>query len=212
MTGLVLAGGRSVRFGSDKSRFVLPGESRDMLRRTLEMLGSVAGVTRLAVACRSEQADDLRGRLPSHVALITDGPHEISSPFYGVMAALRALDAPLLALSCDLPLMRADVLSLLVRTRSEVLEMLAPRQHTPLRTTFIHPDGRVETLVSIYEREALPFLEGTQSAGRRGLFSAIPLDRQTLIPCPEEPPFLNMNTPDCLALRLCLGQEDRIQV
>lgn len=203
MTGLVLAGGRSVRFGSDKSRFVLPGESRDMLQRTLDMLASVQGVTRLAVSCRADQADGLRGRLPSHVILIEDSPHEISSPFYGVLAALKALGGPLLALSCDLPLMRADVLALLVRTRGEVLEMLAPRQLPPLRTTFIHPDGRVETLASIYEPEALPLLEEARKAGRCGLFSAVPLDRQTLIPCPEEPLFLNMNTPDSAALKLC---------
>lgn len=204
MTGLVLAGGRSLRFGRDKSRVVLPGESRDMLQRTLALLEAVPGVTRLAVSCRADQAAELRTRVPSHVGIAEDEPHEISSPLYGVMAALRRLNRPVLVLSCDLPLMRADVLALLTRTRSEVLSSLAPREQTPLRTTFIHADGRVETLVSIYEPECLPFLEETLKARRRGLFSAVPLDRQILIPCPEETPFLNMNTPESLAMQTCI--------
>ena len=91
MTGLVLTGGRSLRFGSDKSRFVLPGERQDMLLRSLALLRSVPGVERLAVSCRADQAEGVKGRIPADVAVVEDAPHEISSPFFGVMAALSAL-------------------------------------------------------------------------------------------------------------------------
>ena len=195
MTGLVLTGGRSVRFGSDKSRFILPGERQDMLLRTLELLRSVPGVERLSVSCRTDQAAGVHERIPSGVTVVEDDPHEISSPFFGVMAALSALREPLLALSCDLPRMRADLLSLLVEERRRVLENLGQDQERPLRTSFIHADGRVETLVSIYEPEALPFLRESLHAGSWGLFSAVPRMRQLLLPCPDESAFINMNTP-----------------
>ena len=195
MTGLVLTGGRSLRFGSDKSRFVLPGERQDMLLRTLDLLRSVPGVERLAVSCRADQAEGVKSRIPADVTVVEDAPHEISSPFFGVMAALSALREPVLVLSCDLPRMRPDLLSQLVEARARERNALASDQELPLRTTFIHADRRVETLVSIYEPEALPFMEDTLRSGNWGLFSAIPRTRQTLLPCPDEGAFINMNTP-----------------
>ncbi|MBR5882202.1 MAG: molybdenum cofactor guanylyltransferase [Mailhella sp.] len=195
MTGLVLTGGRSVRFGSDKSRYVLPGEGQDMLLRTLALLRSVTGVQSLAVSCRSDQMAGVKERVSADVTVVEDAPHEISSPFFGVIATLSALKGPVLVLSCDLPRMRADLLSLLVEERRRVLESLAPDEELPLRTTFIHADFRVETLASIYEPEALPFMEETLRSGNWGLFSAIPRTRQTLIPCPDEGAFINMNSP-----------------
>ncbi len=195
MTGLVLTGGRSVRFGSDKSRFVLPGEGQDMLLRTLALLRSVPGVDSLAVSCRTDQAAGVWERIPAGIAVVEDAPHEISSPFFGVMAALASLRGPLLVLSCDLPRMRPHLLSLLMEERRRVLERLSPGEERPLRTTYVHADGRVETLVSIYEAEALPFMEESLRSGNWGLFSSIPRTRQTLISCPDEGAFINMNCP-----------------
>lgn len=201
MTGLVLTGGRSVRFGTDKGRFVLPGETQDMLQRTLCLLGSLPGIRRLAVSCRADQAAALRPRLPAGTAVVEDPPHETSTPFYGVLSALRSFGGPLLVLSCDLPLMDKDTLVLLIEARSRTLASAKSKDDAPLRTTFMHPDGRAETLVSVYEAEALPFFEETLRAGRQGLFSAIPFERQTFLPCPAERPFLNMNTPDGPAMQ-----------
>ena len=195
MTGLVLTGGRSVRFGSDKSRYVLPGEGQDMLLRTLALLRSVPGVQSLAVSCRADQLAGVEERIPANVAVVEDAPHEVSSPFFGVMAALVKLRCPVLVLSCDLPRMRADLLSLLAEERRHALARLAPGGDRPLRTAFVHADDRVETLVAIYEPEALPFMEESLRSGNWGLFSAIPRMRQRLIPCPEEEAFINMNSP-----------------
>ena len=195
MTGLVLTGGRSVRFGSDKSRFVLPGEGQDMLLRTLALLRSVPGVESLAVSCRSDQMAGVKERIPADVAVIEDAPHEISSPFFGVMAALASLRGPVLVLSCDLPRIRVDILTQLMEARRRVLKKLASSEDHPLRTAYVHADGRVETLVSIYEAEALPFMEESLHSGNWGLFSSVPRTRQTLLLCPEEEAFINMNRP-----------------
>ena len=45
----------------------------------------------------------------------------------------------------------------LVRAREE-FRGVSSHQPRPLRTAFIHDNGRVETLISIYEGDALPFL------------------------------------------------------
>lgn len=201
MTGLVLTGGRSVRFGTDKGSFVLPGETQDMLQRTLSLLGALPGIRRLAVSCRADQAEGLRPRLPERTGIVEDPPHEVSTPFYGVLSALRTFGGPLLVLSCDLPLMDRETLTMLIEARNSTMRACSPHEAASLRTTFMHQDGRAETLVSIYEAEALPFLEATLLTGRQGLFSAIPFERQTFLPCPAERPFLNMNTPDGPAMQ-----------
>ena len=44
MIGVVLAGGRSTRLGQDKVRLRLPGDGRDMLARTADLLEVDPGV------------------------------------------------------------------------------------------------------------------------------------------------------------------------
>ena len=79
MTGLVLNGGCSVRFGSDKSRYALPGEGQDMLLRTPTLLRSVPEGQSLAVSCRSDQMAGVKERIPANVSVIEGSPTEQSS-------------------------------------------------------------------------------------------------------------------------------------
>ena len=44
MIGVVLAGGRSTRLGQDKVRLRLPGDGRDMLARTADLLAACTDV------------------------------------------------------------------------------------------------------------------------------------------------------------------------
>ena len=197
LTGLILAGGRSRRFGSDKSRFELPDGRGDMLQRGLALLSALPRVSRVAVSCREDQAEAIARRLPQGVELLIDPQHESSSPLFGVTAALRRWPGPVLLLSCDLPLMEAGTLRQLCDARDMARRGmgLPAALLPPLRTSFVHADGTVETLVSICEAESLPFLEAALTAGRLGLYAAIPADRQHLIPVRDSLPFFNMNTP-----------------
>ena len=83
MVGLVLAGGYSLRFGSDKALAPCPeaGEgARDSgdfsapshLLRAVDILRSVPGLECVAVSCRHDQADAFRGVLPPDVPLVFD--------------------------------------------------------------------------------------------------------------------------------------------
>jgi molybdopterin-guanine dinucleotide biosynthesis protein A len=202
VSAILLAGGRSSRFGSDKLHFVPPSCSFDMLLRSVFLLRGVPGVTRVAVSCRSEQTEGIASRLPHGTALVTDQPHEQTFPIFGMAAALRKWPETTLLLSCDLPLMERTVLSSLLREHGR---RQSGGAKSLLRTAFCHADGRVETLVSVWEPESLPFIEHALAGGRYGLYSAIPLERQWLVPIIDPHPFFNLNTPHdaCLLQEQC---------
>lgn len=200
MTGLVLAGGLSSRFGSDKSRSALPG-GPELLERTLRLLASLPGVERTAVSCRAGQAEAMRermaplcgpGGLPAAPLIIEDGASGLPpTPLKGLTAALRTLHGPALVLPCDFPLLEPwHILPLL-----EAREARLAQGGTLLRTAFQHEGGHIDALAAVYEFEALPFLEAALAERRFSLHSVIPAQAQELVPCPDEGAFLNMNTP-----------------
>lgn len=192
MTGLVLAGGLSSRFGKDKSRVVVHDGAGDMVDFSLALLASVAGIRNLAVSCRPEQINDFKNK---NIRLIPDDENGRPTPLRGLIAALRCMKTPVLAIPCDLPLMTPSILSLLVQARAR--RMAEQTKSTPLlRTTFIDQEGFIESLIGIYEPESLPFLEEALNRGRWGIWSAVPAQGNCLVPRPDSPAFLNMNTPE----------------
>ena len=86
MTGLVLAGGLSSRFGNDKSRVVVHDGAGDMVDFSLRLLAAVDNVTDLAVSCRAEQMPSLQNK-DAH--LIPDEDSGRPTPLRGLVAALR---------------------------------------------------------------------------------------------------------------------------
>lgn len=191
MTGLVLAGGRSSRFGSDKSRAVLHGGTEDMLLWTVSLLASLPETERVTISCRPDQVQKLQS---TGIPLISDEASGDPTPLRGLVAALRATGDALLVLPCDLPLMRAEILSVLLRAREQCLNQnIMPGL---LRTAFVHTDGHAEPLVAIYETSALPYLEEALCRGRFGVYGSLPAGSSLLVPCPDETAFLNMNTPE----------------
>ena len=204
MIGLVLAGGLSSRFGSDKS-CAAPG-GQDMLSRTVRLLAALPGVTRVAVSCRHGQAEAMGRRLASLCAsgilpelpeVIEDGADSLPpTPLKGLAAALRALQSPVIVLPCDFPLLEPRHLWPLLEARNARRMEGLPL----LRTACQHEDGRIDALAAVYETEALPFLEAALAEQRFSLYCAIPAEAQALTPCPDKDAFLNMNTQDDYAL------------
>ena len=192
MIGLVLAGGLSSRFGNDKSRVVVHDGAGDMVDFSLGLLGRVDDVQGLAISCRPDQTERMKKK---GVTLIPDEDIGRPTPLRGLVAALRRLKTSLLAVPCDLPLMTPDILNLLVRARANRMETGLP-QKSLLRTTFIDQDGFIESLIGIYELESLPFLEDALAQKRCGIWSAVPAEGNCLVPRPDSPAFLNMNTPE----------------
>lgn len=188
LVGVVLAGGLSTRLGHDKVGLKLHGElGPDMLVRTAQLLANVTD--EVWVSCRA-------GRC-------VDGPwyrlhdeEEGLGPFGGVMSALRAAQGPVMVLSCDLPFMEHGVLEKLVLAREA-------RTADSLMTTYLQVEtGFIESLVAIYEYEALAFFDRARAEGVRKLSMVVPPERRTYIPYEERDslPFFNVNYPADLAM------------
>jgi molybdopterin-guanine dinucleotide biosynthesis protein A len=102
VSAIVLAGGRSSRFGADKLAADLGG--RSVLERTIEAVGSVAG--EVLVIGR-------RGRVPGVTYVADDRPFE--GPLAGLAAGLRRASGTLvIAVAGDMPSIEPAVLRLLV--------------------------------------------------------------------------------------------------
>lgn len=108
MSGVVLAGGTSRRMGTDKATLELHGET--LLARAARVLHD-AGAAPVVVA--SGTAGRF-GALPW--AEIGDGAHAGAGPLAGILAAVRATTAPVVAvLAVDLPHASPDLLRWLAR-------------------------------------------------------------------------------------------------
>jgi molybdopterin-guanine dinucleotide biosynthesis protein A len=168
LTGVLLVGGASTRFGSPKALARLGG-------RTLAEIGweTLAFCDeRLAVGKAADRLD-----LP--FPLVDDGT-DVRAPIAGVVAGLRAAENELcVVLPVDTPRITAEALSAL----ADACKDAAVPQTGPLPGAF--------------RRTALPTLEQALSAGRLSLREALSgLD--TLVVDVEPDLLLNVNAPDDL--------------
>lgn len=185
IAGVVLAGGLSRRMGRDKSSLRLRGlYGPTLLEQGLAALRPLCAP--VWVSCRAGQS--CAGQSCVHDILPGSGP------ICGVHAALiraRAEGIPaVLALSCDMPFMRTDMLRRLTAAFAA-----APRQ--ALMTAFMAPNGWTESLAAIYRVEAAACMEAAAAQGRLKMREAVPLSRQHFVRYSEAEAafFFNVNTP-----------------
>jgi molybdopterin-guanine dinucleotide biosynthesis protein A len=164
--GVVVAGGRSTRFGDREKALVRVG-GEPMLRRVVERLGHVAD--RLVINCRADQRAPFGDALapaapPAPVSFAVDDPaSEDEGPLAGLRRALAAVDDPYAAVvACDLPFLEPEALAAL-RTRAV--------QGDADAAVPVDGSGRPEPLHAVYatgatERAAGRLLaEGTRRVG-----------------------------------------------
>jgi molybdopterin-guanine dinucleotide biosynthesis protein A len=147
--GLVLAGGRSRRFGRDKAAVKLNGET--LLARSVNLIRPL--VEEVFVSVRADQLND---PLRCHYQLLTDAAIG-QGPAAGLLAAHAANSAVAwLVVACDLPMLDFGTLDLLVQSR----------RAENRATVFSAPaDGRPEPLCAIYEPDALECFRQRTDAG-----------------------------------------------
>jgi len=183
IVGILLAGGASTRMGRDKAYIQLRGET--MFKHSVELLRGVA--SEIAVS----------GRDPAPMGV--DAPWFEDAikgigPMGGIIAALERFHAPCLCISLDMPFLNRDILVMLLWAREN-------RGEDRVMTTFHDPEtGYIESLVAIYEPEALPLLTASAAAGIYKLSAAIPFEKRQHIPFPMDAQklFMNINSPDDL--------------
>jgi molybdopterin-guanine dinucleotide biosynthesis protein A len=184
LLGLVLAGGRSRRFGSDKAAIRVQG--RALLEKTVILLQP--SVEAVYVSVRADQTDD---RLRREFSLLVDREADLG-PAGGLLAAhaLRP-DAAWIVLACDLPFM----------DEAAVAHLIGSREVTRAATAYrSDDDGSPEPLCAIYEPDTLArFRHQVDTGGslspRGFLMSA---DVKCIKPSRGRV-LLNVNTPDDLA-------------
>lgn len=152
MDGLLLAGGRSSRFGGDKRRAVLGG--RTLAERSLALLR--ARCANVFVAGRGAFDHDVR-------AVFVADEKAGAGPLGGLAAGLARSRDGVLVLPCDAPLVSADTLEALAR---------AGRRRG--RAVVLRSARGVEPLVAFYPRSALPVLRAALREGNMALHRLLP--------------------------------------
>ena len=175
VTGLILAGGASRRFGTDKARF--PIEGRPMIARVYEAVAEVVGTVLLSVGDRD--GADLGLPVPSLVDRVPG-----AGPLAGLHAGLHAAATPwLLVVACDMPFLTPGVLrSLLDQATSGTAAVVAQSE-----------DGRLQPLCACYHASVLPRVEAHLHADRRAMWDLLEhldLVRHVLLPTA---PLRNIN-------------------
>jgi len=166
LTGVLLVGGRSTRFGSPKALARLDGET--LAERAWRLLGETCD-ERIAVGKR---ADALA--LPFDV--LDDGT-DVRAPIAGVVAGLRAAQHELVVVvPVDTPRL----------TRAALEELAAS-----CRDVAVPPTG---PLPGAYRRSALPALERALAAGRLSLRDAI-AELDVAVVDLDTSLLVNVNTP-----------------
>jgi molybdopterin-guanine dinucleotide biosynthesis protein A len=139
--GLLLAGGHSRRFGSDKRQAQLGG--RTLLAIAAGKLARVAsGELMVAVGVSAPPA------VPAGAIVLRDEAVE-HGPLGGIVAGLRRARTGLLVLACDLPWVDTATLELLARLGGQRHRIVAPRSAIGW-----------EPLVAYYPRNVLDALAG----------------------------------------------------
>jgi molybdopterin-guanine dinucleotide biosynthesis protein A len=181
VSGIVLAGGASVRLGQDKALVEIAG--RTLVERVVDVLRSVV--------------DEIVLVTPSPERLAWLGLSAVGDVYPGVgtlgglHAGLSAIGSPYgLVVGCDMPLLKRGLLAYMISQIGDA-EVIMPRV------------GRFyEPLHAIYARSILSTLEARILAGQRrirqacdGLRTRYVLEDEIARYDPEHLSFYNVNTP-----------------
>jgi molybdopterin-guanine dinucleotide biosynthesis protein A len=163
VSGLVLAGGRSSRFGGDKLAVRIDG-------RTL-LANAIDGVTPASTEIIVVAAPDAVLDLPDHVRLVHD-PTAFEGPLVGVAAGFAdARESIALVVGGDMPTLVGAVIE----------SMLVELEASGVEAVLLEHDGRARPLPAVMRREpALAAAERLIAEGERRL-RALPEALETRI-------------------------------
>jgi molybdopterin-guanine dinucleotide biosynthesis protein A len=191
VTLLILAGGRSERFGRSKALYEVNG--RPLLSYLVEGVSSLS--KRLIISVKSNP--EIYSSLFPDAEIVID-EHEIYAPIVGLISSLAEVKTDYVAvLPCDSPLVNPELIILLLR-RARGRGGAVP----------IWEDGRIEPLLAVYKTDELrkSILDCWNKSDlkiRCAIESMdivyVPIDEIREVD-PELRSFLNINTPEELEL------------
>ncbi|MFC7139066.1 molybdenum cofactor guanylyltransferase [Halosimplex aquaticum] len=168
--GVVLAGGRSTRFG-EENKALARLDGRPVVAHVVETVAEATDGTPVLSVATDSQAEQLCGALGRPVETVRDGVGR-SGPLAGLAAAAEAVDAPwLFVCACDMPLVTPESVDALCARAAAVdgdceLDAVVPVV-----------DGYDQPLHALYRRSA--FGPALDSLSEDGAMMAL-LDRLTV--------------------------------
>lgn len=186
--GLLLAGGRARRFGSDKRRARLGAST--LAERALANLRSCVDGD-VFVAGRGAFDRPVR-------AIVVADAAAGAGPLGGLVAALRRSRFGVLVLPCDAPFVGRDTLAAVTRTalrRGGAVVVRSPRG--------------LEPLVAFYPRSALPQLEAALTARRLAMHRLVTHLAPAVLEVRDARELHNVNRPADLEQALLLTRPER---
>lgn len=192
LTGVVLSGGASTRFGREKGLVMLNDET--MVSRVVATMRILAD--EIVVAVASGRAEEYANLLSDDTIVVEDEREGIG-PLYGLTTAMRAAEGDYVVVSpCDTPLIRPEVCRAVVDS-GEGKDGAVP---------FLR--GYLEPLHACYRRRTcLDAFEETVAAGRRRPKDAFHLLDLAMVDeehirrlDPHLESFINVNTQEDLAV------------
>lgn len=189
LTGVILAGGRSRRFGSDKAFATYKGES--FILRTLKLM---KGIFREVVIVTNspEKYREMRAKVIKDEILF-------QGPAGGIATALRSLKTGgIFVVACDMPFL----------SKAAILHLLEKDDGSSF--VFYEQERGIEPLCAVYRSPLLPLLESRLQCGKADLRSLahelsvkvrkIPLDKSL------QASLRNVNTPKDFELNRILSE------
>lgn len=132
--GVIVAGGRSTRFG-DRDKAVADLAGTPMIRRVADRIAPV--VDELVVNCRPDQVPAIEEALAGFepAPSFAEDPEPDQGPMAGIMTGLRAAEAEYAAVvACDMPFVESDLLAVLFE-HAEGHDAAVPRPDEWFQTT-----------------------------------------------------------------------------
>jgi len=189
LTAIILAGGRSSRFGSNKANATLGGKT--LLERAVRACREVADEVLIVLAPEQPEPE-----LPSveRFKVVRDR-ESFEGPLSGLLTGLEAADSQwCVACTCDAP-----------AAQPAVLELLAGRREEGILAVLPEVEGRALPFPSIVSTAALETLRRDFAGGQRRVrlaLEALPhvtvSERDLRTVDPSLVSFRNVNTPDDL--------------
>ena len=172
LTGLILAGGKSRRFGEDKARHLVAG--RAMIEHVVEAVAAVADALLVSVGEQGAAFESATRTLRQVV-----DRYEDAGPLAGLHAGLTAAQTPwVLAVACDMPFITPEVLHALLAARGPDVAAVVART----------PDGRCHPLCACYHQRTLPVVEAHLAAGTLAMHALLDhLDKVKYVDLPAGP-------------------------
>jgi len=177
LSAVVLAGGKSSRFGRDKAEMEFSGQRvLDGLIVTLREFP----FQKLAVVSAQGQEREW----PEPLVSLRDDQEGLG-PVGGIVTALRHLPGGILVTACDMPLVSGALIEWLLGYYDAHADAVIPRHQ-----------GGIEPLFGIYEKSFLPAIEESIQAGRYALHFIIEEANVRFVDVPEpfSARFANVNT------------------